>query len=60
MKLTDKEIEALADEALNAACLLIQNKLEQTDGGLASLFFSGDDTLDTFKAYIRAELALKE
>ena len=36
------DIGELADEALNAACALIQDRLGQTDGGFAGIYFSGD------------------
>lgn len=54
--LKPKEIEDLAEEALNAACLVIQTKLGVTDGGYASMFFSGDETREKFEDYIESEI----
>jgi hypothetical protein len=57
--MTASEIEALAEDALNAACLEIQKKLGVTDGGVAGVFFSGDEGDDVrahFNYYIRLEL----
>ena len=53
------EVEALAEDALNAACRLIQDRIGQTDGGLAGMFFSGDEVQAKLCAYIRAELQAK-
>jgi len=54
------KIADLVEDALNAACFCVQEKLGQDDGGLASMFFSGDNE-HTFKRlftkYIKAELA---
>jgi hypothetical protein len=52
------ETERLAEAALDAACLAIQDHMGVTDGLLASLFFSGhtlETMLDIFKQYIEAE-----
>lgn len=57
--MTEKEINELADDALSAACLHIQQKLGQDDGGIAGVFFSGDmkeQVLDIFANYIQTEL----
>lgn len=54
-KLSIEEIESLAEDALNAACLLIQNHIGQTDGGNASIWFSDDVVLNNLKAYIKYE-----
>jgi hypothetical protein len=59
-KLTDAQIAELADEALNAACRLIQERLGQTDGGVAAQVFcdfSETSVLKQFEAYIRTEIA---
>jgi len=59
MTLSAKEIEDLAEDALNAACLAIQQKLEVSDGGVAGMFFSGvegDEVRAHFNNYIRLEL----
>jgi len=48
----------IIEEALNAACLVVQEKIGVTDGGWASLFFSGENRQkfdDLFSAYIRSE-----
>lgn len=39
---TKEQIEEIAEDALNAACLVMQDAIGQTDGGFASLYFSGD------------------
>lgn len=59
-KLTETEIIELAEEALNAACLHIQDAIGQDDGGVAALYFSGDRARDMFAAYIRSEIAMAE
>lgn len=56
---TEDEIDDMAEDALNALCLSVQNALGVTDGGLASMHFSDDDTKDAIKAYIKAELKAK-
>lgn len=56
---SDDEIDGMADDALNALCLSVQNALGVTDGGLASMHFSDDETKDAIKAYIKAELKAK-
>lgn len=53
---TEDEIDDMAEDALNALCLSVQNALGVTDGGLASMHFSDDETKDAIKAYIKAEL----
>jgi hypothetical protein len=53
--LSEKDIEDLAHEALDAACLLIQDRLGVTTGDLAGVFFSTEDP-GGFKTYIRSEL----
>jgi hypothetical protein len=64
LALTEKQIEELADEALSAAVIYIQKKLDvpEKDGAdFASLWWDdGDDRphVETaFTNYIRAELA---
>jgi hypothetical protein len=51
--------KAIAEDALNAICLDVQKRIGQTDGGLASVFFSGDEHRgaleDMIRAYILAE-----
>ena len=57
---TQTEVQAIADEALNAAIRLIQDRLGVTDGGLAAHHFQGyterviDDILC---GYIRTEIS---
>ena len=56
---TDEGIESLAEDALNAAALLIQQRLGVESGDLAGLFFSGraeHDVKEWFCRYIKAEL----
>jgi hypothetical protein len=60
MKMTDEEIEALAEEALNAAALITQDRLGVTDGGFAGIFFSDGKVERIFQTYIRSELAQSE
>lgn len=54
--LTEQEIDDLAEEALNAACLAIQERLGVESGDLAAAFFSDDITRDNLKDYIRQEI----
>lgn len=58
--LTPKEIEDLAEEALNAACVVMQNRIGQTDGGTAALFFSDDEVKNAFMEYVRHEVWLSQ
>lgn len=53
----EKSVEELAEEALNAACYLIQTKLGVTDGGYASIVFSGDEVKQLFINYINGEVS---
>lgn len=55
--MTPDQIDKLAQEALNAAALLIQKRLGVPAGDYAALFFSGDETLANLKDYIAGELA---
>jgi hypothetical protein len=54
----EKDLEDLANEALEEACGHIQRKLGVTDGGFASLFFGDDVVVDLFKKYIDEEIFL--
>jgi hypothetical protein len=58
-EMDEKEKENLAVEnALNAACSAVQNIYGITDGGWASVFFSGkngENFKDIIKAYIKSE-----
>jgi hypothetical protein len=56
---TQKEIQIMAENALNAACLSIQNEIGQTDGGIAGIYFSGENedmVLSILKSYIHTEI----
>ena len=56
-------IELLAEAALNAACVLIQDELGQEDGGVAGIYFSGDKEhliIQILKDYISTEIMFKE
>lgn len=54
--LNQAEVDDLAEAALNAACLVIQEKLGVTDGGYASIYFSDDEVREEFKDYIQSEI----
>jgi hypothetical protein len=51
---TDPEIESLAEDALNALCLFVQQRIGQTDGGYASLFWDGQE--DIIRDYVETEI----
>lgn len=53
---TEEGIKDLAREALDAACLLIQERLGVETGDLASMFFDDDRVEDSLRNYIRSEL----
>jgi len=56
-------IELLAEAALNAACVLIQDELGKEDGGVAGIYFSGDKEhliMEILKDYISTEIMFKE
>ena len=53
---TEDGIKDLAREALDAACLLIQERLGVATGDLAAMFFDDDRVEDSFRNYIRSEL----
>lgn len=51
------QISDLADEALHAACAVIQDRLGQTDGGMAGIYFSGDHLIrEILTDYIMQEI----
>lgn len=53
----------LASDALDAACLHIQERIGQDDGGVAGIFFSGpagEEIVRQFFQYIQLELSMKE
>ena len=51
---TDPEIDNLTEEALNALCLFVQQRIGQTDGLNASLYWSGRE--DIIREYIETEI----
>ena len=53
---TEDGIKDLAREALDAACLLIQERLSVATGDLAGMFFDDDRVEDSLRNYIRSEL----
>ena len=56
--MNENENQIIIEEALNAACLAVQERIGVTDGGWASLFFTGENRQkfdDLFSAYIRSE-----
>jgi hypothetical protein len=56
---TKAEIQAIAEQALNAACESIQDALSQTDGGIAGIYFTGENEdmlLSIMKSYIHTEI----
>ena len=53
------DIHMIAENALNAAILSIQDELGQTDGGIAGIYFSGENedmVLSILKSYIHTEI----
>lgn len=59
--LAAKEVDEILDEALNSACLTIQQAIGQTDGGVAGMFFSGDNRetfIQLFRQYIDQEMQM--
>jgi len=52
----DDEVDELAEEALNAACLVVQRALGVKSGDLASHVFSDNAVKSYLKGYIRSEL----
>jgi hypothetical protein len=62
-KYTESGINDLAFEALNAACLSIQDALGQTTGDMAGIFFSGENEekiMEVLREYVRLEIATLE
>lgn len=53
----EKSIEELAEEALNAACYLMQTKLGVNDGGYAGIIFSCGEVKQRFIDYINGEVS---
>jgi len=56
---SEDDIDDIAEKAVNALALSIQNDLGVTDGDLASIYFSDDEVKDWVKTYIKAELKAK-
>lgn len=54
---TDPEIDNLAEDALNALCLYVQERIGQTDGGNASMYWSGRE--DIIQDYVEYEVVMK-
>ena len=57
------QINRIADNALDAAVLSIQNGLGQEHGDIAGIVFAGangDAILSILRSYIRTELSFKE
>ena len=49
----------MAERALDAACLSVQDEIGQLSGGLAGVYFSGNREeiiLDILKSYIQTEI----
>jgi hypothetical protein len=53
-----KFVDDLAEDALNSACEVIQEKLGVTDGGFAGHFFSDGFVKNLLKKYIEEEMYL--
>ena len=56
---TEEGIQQLAEDALNSACLSIQDSLRIESGDVAGIFFSGDKgeaVINLMKEYIRMEI----
>jgi hypothetical protein len=54
---TDPEIDNLAEDALNALCLYVQERIGQTDGGNASMYWSGREEI--IQDYVEYEVVMK-
>lgn len=57
-----EQIQQLADDALDAACLLMQDRLGVQDGDVAGIYFSGnvqDAVRQLFEGYIKMETAMR-
>ena len=52
-----KQIELLAEQALDAACKSIQESLSIRTGDLAGRYFSGDEVKAVFIDYITQEVS---
>lgn len=58
--MTAIEIDDLAEDALNAACLVIQDALKVASGDLAGIFFSDGEVKSQLIKYIQSELNQKQ
>lgn len=61
--LNEHQIQHVIDVALCSACFEIQKRINQTDGGIAGVFFTGEcrDRFDTLmRQYIELEFAMAE
>lgn len=59
---SEADIASLLENALDAACLAIQQRIGQTDGGTAGIYFSGSTRAEfdaMFRAYIDSERAFR-
>ena len=59
LSMTNEQVESLAFDALNVACLEIQEKLNVESGDLAGMYFSGkaqDLIIEILSGYISAEI----
>jgi len=55
-------IDKIIEDALNAACLAVQEKLDVKTGDNAAIFFCGcneDKFVELFKAYIQFEILMR-
>lgn len=57
--MNNEQIKELAEEALNKAIHLIQERMGVQTGDVAGVFFSGEDPA-RFEAYIKTELSMKD
>jgi hypothetical protein len=53
---TDPEIESLAEDALNALCLFVQERLGITNGFNASIYWSGREQV--IREYVEEEIVM--
>jgi hypothetical protein len=58
--MTNDQMKDLADDALTAAVLLIQDRLGVTTGDCAGLVFSDDFVRDLLADYIRIQIQSQE
>lgn len=53
---TEEQINRITEDAINALCLSVQKAVGQTDGGFASIYFSGDEFREYIKDYVKGEI----